>query len=163
MALFRIFAYGIVATIYPIYSVVNKLKTPALVWLVCGILEVITIILLFKYAHFGIFTIPIVSMSTALLRNFIFTPLYAALCLDVKKSFFYINLLKNVVCALILTAVLYAIKSYISPYINSWFSFVPFCIVTGAILAFLTSIFIFNQQQKKSMVRIFKNKINGIK
>lgn len=131
MALFRIFAYGIVATIYPVYTVVNKLKIPALVWLVVGIIEVITIIFVFKHTSLGIFSIPIVSMSTAFLRNFLFTPYYAAKCLDIKKNTFFINLLKNILITVFLLGILYLIRPLVCAYIQSFLPFMVFCILMG--------------------------------
>lgn len=78
-----------ISTVYNVYTVTNKLRTPALVWVGLGFVNVAMVVCLLKFTDLGIWVIPIVSLVMGVGRNLTFTPVYAARCLGVHWSTFY--------------------------------------------------------------------------
>lgn len=107
------------ATLAQISVVTNKLKTPVLVSLACGIVNVIVACLLIRYTNMGVLSLAVSSTVIMLLRYLFFNPTYAAYCLEQSKWTFYKPLLKS--WLLIPLVVFSMIEVYkVFPDSNSW-------------------------------------------
>lgn len=143
-------------TVYNVYTVTNKLKIPALVLLITGILNTLIILLLLNITQLGVVVIPLVSMIIGLSRNLIFTPIYAARALSVKWNVFYKAILRGLICCLAVVSLSLLIKYFYIP--KTWITFLGVAIITG-ILALITNIII---ALNKSELNIIKGMINKI-
>lgn len=88
--------------IFGIFTITNRLRVPSLVLLIAGILNTTAVFLLLKFTSLGIWAIPIVAGVQHGLRNFFFTPIYAAVCLKQPLFTFYPTVMK---CCLALASV----------------------------------------------------------
>lgn len=144
---------GSINTIFNVYTVTNKLKTPAIVLLITGILNTLITVILLSQTNLGLWSIPLTSLIIGLLRNSIFTPIYAAYCLKEKWNIFYLAILKGVIACVIVIAISFLVK-FIIP-INNWIYF----IFNGAIVVIISlgvnSIIFFNKYELR---KIIKNK-----
>lgn len=118
---------GTINTVYNVYTVTNNLKVPALVWFVLGVLQTAVVFVVLKTTDLGIWAIPIVALVATLGRNLIFTPLYAAKCLQLPWHTFYKGILRGAVCSVsvVLTGLL--IRSWFIP--DSWITFILVCVL----------------------------------
>lgn len=80
--------------VFGVFTITNKLRVPSLVLLGAGILNTTAIFILLKTTSLGIWAIVIVGAIQHALRNFFFSPTYAAHCLKLKWYTFYANILR---------------------------------------------------------------------
>ena len=141
---------GSINTIFNVYSVTNKLKVPALVLLITGFVNTLCVFILIRETNLGILAIPLVSFVIGLLRNLIFTPIYAAKCLKVRWNTFYKAILRGCICALTMMIFCYIFKHTFN--INSWIKL----IITGAVCSlaalFINLFIVFNTDDRKEII-----------
>jgi O-antigen/teichoic acid export membrane protein len=142
---------GSINTIFNVYSVTNKLKVPALVLLITGIINTFFVFILIKGTNLGVLIIPLVSFIIGLLRNIIFTPIYAAKCLNVKWNTFYKAIIRGCICAITMMLFCYIGKYILN--INSWIKL----IITGAVCSilslFINLFIVFNNNDRKEIIK----------
>ncbi|MGL5937572.1 MAG: oligosaccharide flippase family protein [Phocaeicola sp.] len=146
LSLIPIILTGSINTIYGVYSMTNKLRTPALAWFFLGVIQVTIIFILLKTTNFGILVIPIVSLILGLSRNLIFTPLYAARCLNLKWYTFYIAILRGFLSSGIAIVVSYIASFLYTP--SSWGSFIIAAIVLST-LSFIFTLFVLIEKNER--------------
>lgn len=142
---------GSINTIFNVYTVTNKLKIPALVLFITGLLNVLITIILLKYTNLGLWSIPITSFIIGLLRNGIFTPIYAAHCLNVKWNIFYIAIFKGIIACGVVTIVSLIINNIIS--ITNWITFIFNGIVVVIISLAINAIFFFKKNDLSIIIK----------
>lgn len=127
----------------------NKVKGPALVTLLFGILNVILIIILFKYTNLGIFSVIISQLVTTLIRGGVYFPIYSAKVAGVKLSTFY----PEIAIGGGVTCLTYGIGLIIRNlfYPNSWGKLVLCAILTVIIVILI--IFLFMNKEKKRLIK----------
>lgn len=146
---------GSINILFNVYTITNKLKVPALVLLVTGLLNSITVLILINTTKLGLFAIPITSMIIGLCRNLIFTPIYAAKCLNYKKNVFYKAILRGGLCTFVMFSICYTYRKFIP--VNSWLMLILAGIITSAFAMIVNYIIVFNREERK---KIFKMIIN---
>lgn len=134
---------GSINTIFNVYTVTNKLKIPALVLLLTGILNTIIILILLNKTSLGLWSIPFTSLFIGLLRNIIFTPIYAAHCLKEKWNIFYIAIFKGVIACSIVICITYLVNIIISS--TNWLLFIINGIAVTIISLIINSYLFFNK------------------
>lgn len=105
--------------VYNVYTVANRLKVPALVWLGFGIMNVALVVVVARCTGLGIWTIPVVSLVLGVARNITFTPVYAARCLGVPWHTFYASIARGVACAVVMYLVCSLYRALPIP-VDSW-------------------------------------------
>lgn len=141
---------GSINTIFNVYTVTNKLKIPALVLLVTGIINTILVYFLVKFTHLGIVAIPLVSFVIGILRNLIFTPIYAGKCLEISAKSFYIAIFRGVCCAGVMILVSCIEKNFIDG--TSWISLF-LAAATCALLAMMINFFfVFSKEERSELI-----------
>ncbi|MDU4937968.1 MAG: MATE family efflux transporter [Clostridium sp.] len=145
---------GTINTIFNVYSITNKLKIPALVLLMTGVVNTLLVLALVTGTNMGILAIPLVSFVIGIARNFIFTPIYAAKCLKVNWKTFYKSIFKGVFCAIIMIICCFVIKrSFI---INSWSKFIIAGVCSSIITLVINIISILNKEERLYLVDFVK-------
>lgn len=98
LAMLNLLASACINSVFSVFTITNHVKIPALVTLMTGILTVIINFTLLKITNLGVYVIAGTSSILGMLRNYIFTPLYGAYCLKVKKSTFYHEIVTGNIC-----------------------------------------------------------------
>ena len=98
LAMLNLLASACINSVFSVFTIVNKVRVPAVVMLLTGVLTVIINLTLLKTTELGVYVIAATASATGLLRNYIFTPLYGAYCLGVKKSTFYHEIITSNLC-----------------------------------------------------------------
>jgi len=101
-----------------LYTIVNKVKFPAIVLFGTGVLNVIVVYLCLKYSQLGVYSIVIVSAVLGILRNIVFNAPYAAYCIHKKYYEFYPDMLRSFVILLIGCSISWLINWICEP--SSW-------------------------------------------
>lgn len=137
---------GSINTIFNVYTVTNKLKIPAIALLVTSILNTVSVLVLLKTTNLGIYSIPIVSLIIGLIRNLVFTPIYAAKCLNIKWNTFYISIFRGSFSAVVVIVVSYILKLLYSP--HNWLGFILTGLICSVISIIVNSTIVLNKQEK---------------
>lgn len=141
---------GSINTIFNVYSVTNKLKVPAIVLLITGLVNTLLVFILIRGTNLGILAIPLVSFIIGLLRNLIFTPIYAARCLSVKWNTFYKAIIRGCICSLTMMFFCFLAKYNLS--INSWIKLIITGGVCSLISLFINLFIVFRSAERKEFI-----------
>lgn len=141
---------GSINTIFNVYSVTNKLKVPAIVLLITGLVNTLLVFILIRGTNLGILAIPLVSFIIGLLRNLIFTPIYAARCLSVKWNTFYKAIIRGCICTLTMMFFCFLAKYNLN--INSWIKLIITGGVCSLISLFINLFIVFSSAERKEFI-----------
>ena len=101
-----------------IFTITNNRKVPAISLFITGIVNISLLFILLKTTNLGVMAIVLSSAITMSLRNIFFTPIYGAMCLNLKKTVFFPALLKGFLSVGIVAAVTLFFRNLIVP--QSW-------------------------------------------
>jgi len=147
---------GSINPIFNVYTVTDKLKIPALVLLITGIVNTIITIVVLNITTLDIIAIPLVSLVIGLIRNLIFTPLYAAYCLKIKWWSLYLSISKGVICSIITMAISLVLKFSIT--VNTWLVFFIAAILCGGAALIINFFIMFDKNERYEALGIFRKK-----
>ncbi len=153
---------GSINALYSVFTITNKVKTNALVLLGTGVLNTLGAIIAFivfpslRGNIKGSFIIVGINMTLGIIRNLVFTPLYAAHCLKVRKTAFYFSIFKTIITEIVLTSAFYLVTKLVV--IDSWIKLLStsgICAVVGYAAALLL---LLDKYERKIVKRIFLKK-----
>lgn len=138
-----------IQVLYHVFIITKKVKWNSLVIFGSGVLSSVLSLTLLKTTNLGVISFPLSSMLTGLLRNLIFTPVYAAHCLEIRWNRFYSDIVLGGLSIGAVTA-LGLLSRVIYP-VHSWINL----ILTGAVVgpvALLANFFIILRREERDMV-----------
>lgn len=123
------------ATLAQVSVVVNKLRVPVLVSLVCGVVSLSTEILLLRCSNLGIYAIVLPTTIVMVARYVFFNPIYASYCLNISiKSFVGVVLKRwRVIPILILSMLIVKYRFQVNNWVDLILN-VSICFVVGEII-----------------------------
>jgi O-antigen/teichoic acid export membrane protein len=157
LAVGTVLSSGCIYSLFSIFAVTNKLKMNSIALIVTAVCSISVTFLCLKFTPLGVYAIVGVSSVFGILRNFLFTPIYAAHCLKIPKYTFYPTLLKNVFNIAVLIVVAYFIQK--NMVCDSWGQLIKHGIVNLVIDIPITLCIVFNSQQRKYLFDIVKRKV----
>lgn len=158
LSIASLIAGSCINSIFTIFSITNKLKLQSLIILGTGVLTLITNFVLLKTTTLGVYVIAGVSSFYSLIRNFIFTPLYGAHCLGVKKSTFYHEIFTGIICLIINLIVGLLVTKFITA--NSWIMLILAAAIIVVISIIINFFIVFNKEEKNFVFGFLKNFLN---
>ena len=137
----------------------NKVKIPGIVTLVTGLLNVLLGIFLLLYTSFGLYGIAIAGLVSLTLKNFVFTPYYAARIMKMDYKSFYKPILPSILVTIgVLLLTVFLPSDFLSigdSYLKLFFYMISFAIIL--------SLFIYQallkKGEKSQLVEVVKSKI----
>ena len=148
---------GCIYSMFSIFSLTNKIKANSLALLVTGILSTATTFICLNFTNLGIYAIVGVSSIYGIIRNLTFTPIYAAKCLEMNLLTFYPIIFKNLLNISILVMINSAVKALVAP--TSWLILITNGIIDVLIGITITSVVMFNKEQRKAVIKMIRAKI----
>lgn len=161
LSIASLIAGSCINSIFTIFSITNKLKLQSLIILGTGVLTLITNFVLLKTTTLGVYVIAGVSSFYSLIRNFIFTPLYGAHCLGVKKSTFYHEIFTGIICLIINLIVGLFVTKFITA--NSWIMLILAAAIIVVISIIINFFIVFNKEEKNFVFGFLKKFLNKFK
>ncbi|MFZ4454879.1 MAG: hypothetical protein ACOYOT_01530 [Bacteroidales bacterium] len=143
-----------IETLFHVFSVTNKLKTPSIVFVLSGVVNVLLIIGLLKYTNIGVYAIPIVGMVSAVLQHSVFTPIYAAKSLKVNPFTFHFAIVRGLLNCGIMMLVTYLLSKVI--FQHDWKSFVFLAFVSSVITLIINMLIFFSREEKITFAKKLK-------
>ncbi|OUN80296.1 hypothetical protein B5G06_11815 [Flavonifractor sp. An52] len=157
LSVMSLLAGSCINSIFTIFTIANKVKLNSLVILATGILTTITVFLLLNFTDIGVYAIAGVSSSFSLLRNYIFTPLYGAYCLGVKKSTFYKEIVTGNVCLVINCLITFGVMQIITG--DSWITLILGCGISGLISVVINACIVLERTERAAFIQHIGKKI----
>lgn len=157
LSIVSLLAGACINSVFTVFTITNRLKLNSLVILGTGIATVLTNFLLLEITNWGVYIIAGVSSVYSLLRNYIFTPLYGAHCLGVKKSTFYHEIVTGNVCLVLNAGVGIAVRHFVVG--SSWLTLIFGCAVAGVICLAINLFIVLNKNERAFALAYAKNKL----
>jgi len=132
---------------------VNKVKLPAIVSIISGILNVTLTIILCKSFNMGIYGIAVSQVAISILRALIFFPMYSAHILSISKKTFYPDILYCTVVTLI--TILFGIIANRILVPTSWLTLIA-CILFTGVCSFIIILLINKKMRYKIKIMFLK-------
>lgn len=136
-----------------LYTVVNKVKWPAIVLSITGVLNIAFIFILLKTTSLGVYSIVIVSAILGLVRNIVFNAPYAAHCIKQRYNIFWGEMLKSFIILSAASATCYLIGSM--TLLDSWFKLICIGGTATGIISILVAMIILNKDQRRMLTSKF--------
>ena len=158
LSLILLIQYVFVTCFWGLYNlsiVMTKVKIPALLELVLGIINILLSYILCKKMEMGLFVLPLISSSLTIFWIGIFYPIYISKLLNIKIFTFYKTLIVDLLFGTLLFTLIIMFRNSIR--IDSWFKFILFggLFGIGALILFfianfgLKNIFRYVRRKKK--------------
>jgi hypothetical protein len=114
-----------------------------------GVISTALVFVLLEHTNLGLYAIAGVSVAVGLIRNMVFTPIYAAKCLEVKWTTFYSDIFMGLASIGIITAVAMVSKLFLP--MNNWVGFFASGMFMGCV-ALVLNFFIVLRKTERQMV-----------
>jgi O-antigen/teichoic acid export membrane protein len=143
--------------IFGIFNVTNKRRLPALVLLGIGVVNVVIVYILFKTTLSSVLVIPLVSGILLSLRNIFFTPIYGAMCLNIKKWSFYPVYFKSIMAIFVVVLIGFLSRTLM---VNlTWMTFIANISLVTVLSYFVNFFIVLNTEERKYIyIRIREQK-----
>lgn len=158
LAMVNLLASACINSVFTLFSVTNRVKLPALVTLLTGILTVAINLFLLRFTDLGVYAIAGTASFLGLLRNCIFTPLYGAHCLKVKKGTFYKEIVTGNICLIMNLLICGVFYRFISAG-ETWGSLIVSCVVTALICAVVNSFIVLSKEDRNIVFNMLKKRL----
>ncbi|HFU75184.1 MAG TPA: hypothetical protein ENK66_02960 [Arcobacter sp.] len=148
--------------ILPLFNVqvaLNKVKIPGLFSLAIGVGNLLLTLTFILALDIGIFSIALASAIMLIIKNFIFTPLYASYILGLNKTFFYKFTISGFLISIVIFLFLFGIQKWLI--FDTWLSIISISIIIGLISLPLIWFFLLDRQEKMLILGIIKKKKGG--
>ncbi len=116
-----LFVSASIQVLYQVFIITNKIKLNSIVIVVSGFVSTALVFVLLQTTNLGLYAIAGVSVVVGLIRNMVFTPIYAAKCLEVKWTTFYADIFLGLISIGIMTAV--SMVSKLGLPMDTWITF----------------------------------------
>lgn len=141
LSFFTIIPHFLISCIWPLTNlnvIMNKIKTPAIFTLICGVANIVFAFFVFKIFNPGLISLPIISSGLQFIWIGVFIPIYA--CKNLKLSIwtFYPTVFKAMVTSIVIMAIVLVCKTQFI--LTSWVSFMLFGGICGILAIIILSI-----------------------
>jgi hypothetical protein len=116
-----LFVSASIQVLYQVFIITKKIKLNSIVIVASGIITTTLVFVLLNTTNLGLYAIAGVSVVVGLIRNMVFTPIYAAKCLEVKWTTFYSDIFMGLASIGIITVV--AMLSKLVLPMDNWITF----------------------------------------
>ena len=152
-----LFVSASIQVLYQVFIITKNIKLNSIVIVASGIVTTAIVFLLLNTTNLGLYAIAGVSVVIGLIRNMVFTPLYAAKCLDVKWTTFYGDIFMGLASIGIITAVAMASKLVLP--MDNWITFFVSCCFMGCAALALNFLIVLRKTERQMVIEKVMSKI----
>lgn len=146
--------HGNMWTIYGLIVTSNKLRTPSLVLIGVGIINITLSYLLLTYTDLGLPVIPLVNTAMNVLYYLLFIPIYISKQFKIKIFTFYPHIIKSMVFTVVFLLISFVFKRFIN--IHSWNDFFTWGSLFGILGLVINALFLLNNDDFKKIKKLLK-------
>ena len=144
-----LFVSASIQVLYQVFIITKKIKLNSIVIVASGVITTTIVFVLLNTTNLGLYAIAGVSVVVGLIRNMVFTPIYAAKCLEVKWTTFYGDIFMGLASIGIITVV--AMLSKLVLPMDNWITFI-LCGGFMGCVALVLNFFIVLRKTERQMV-----------
>jgi O-antigen/teichoic acid export membrane protein len=152
--------HGTIETVYHVFVITNKLRIASFWGIFIAILNFVLVILLCLYSSLGVYAIPVGALISGVFSHLTFTPLYAAYCLQEKRWYFFVKIVKGLAGFVLLIGITFAWKTLNLIPVSTWPTFIINSILIGTVLLIVTLFIKFDKAARANMYSKVRQKIN---
>lgn len=153
-----LFVSASIQVLYHVFLITKRVKLNSVVILLSGVLTTATVFVLLETTNLGMYAIVGVSTFYGILRNLVFTPIYAARCLKVKWYTFYGDILLGLVS--IGAVCLVALPFELLVEINGWIKLFAVGIVAGILALAVNFLVVLRKGERQMVLDMVKRKLH---
>lgn len=146
---------GVVWPISNLNTVMNRVKIPSILMVVSGLLNLLLAIALIKMTSLGLYSIPLAMMIICFLWFGLFIPTYPCSELGVKKTTFYLPVVKTFLGGVIIYMISTVICNAIT--VDSWLALIIVCLLSGSIGLIMNIMILFKPGEIKEQVLLVRS------
>ena len=144
-----LFVSASIQVLYQVFIITKKIKLNSIVIVASGVITTTIVFVLLNTTNLGLYAIAGVSVVVGLIRNMVFTPIYAAKCLEVRWTTFYGDIFMGLASIGIITVV--AMLSKLVLPMDNWITFI-LCGGFMGCVALVLNFFIVLRKAERQMV-----------
>ena len=148
LTIFPLLIHSSMWTVFGLNVMNNKLKKPALLFLIVGVINIVGTAIILKNTNQRLYIIPLVSGILNVLYYMVYIPSYAAKEMGLPRKTFYPHIIKTIAFALIAICIGGPIVRCLS--INNWIHFFFYGGVAGCVCVLIYILIVFDRQDKKN-------------
>ena len=152
-----LFVSASIQVLYQVFIITKNIKLNSIVIVASGIITTTLVFVLLNTTNLGLYAIAGVSVVVGLIRNMVFTPIYAAKCLDVKWTTFYGDIFMGLASIGIITAVAMASKLVLP--MDSWITFFLSCCFMGCVALGLNFLVVLRKTERQMVIEKVMSKL----
>ena len=139
------------------FIITKKIQLNSIVIVASGVITTATVFVLLNTTNLGLYAIAGVSVVIGLIRNMVFTPIYAAKCLEVKWTTFYSDIFMGLASIGIITAVAMASKLILP--MDSWITFLASGMIMGCVALVLNFLIVLRKAERDMVLEKVMSKL----
>ena len=151
---------GFTRVLYDVYIVTNKLRLSAIVAFFLSVVNLGVVFILLKTTNMGLYAIAGTSSVLSLLRLLLFNPIYAAKCLNISWSTFYLDIMRGLISCVILVATGIMVKIKLSA--DTWLSLAAGMLVLTAIGFVVNAFVILSKDERNMIAMMVKSRVKRV-
>lgn len=155
-----LFVSASIQVLYQVFIITKKIKLNSIVIVISGVVTTALVFVLLQTTDLGLYAIAGVSVVVGLLRNMIFTPIYAAKCLEVKWTTFYGDIFMGLASIGIITAAALISKLFLP--MDTWIGFFASCIFMGIIALGLNFLVVLRRSEREMVLSKVKSLLHRV-
>ena len=147
-----------------IYTAFNKIKFPAVVSILFSVATLIVEFIGLLLTKSNITKLLFISSTSSFflgLKYLTFTPIYSAKLLNLKKTYFYPIIFRNLIAFITSLSFGYLLSNFIS--VESWFTFFVACLFVAPVALIITFLINFNKDEKMRVINLFQSLLKKTK
>lgn len=141
--------------LYQVNTITCKVKVPAIVDAIIGVINVVVVYLLLEFTNLELYAIAGVSSVLLVIKILTFVPIYAARNLQSKKRVFYPLLLRGLFNNFALIVCFGALNAFSA---ESWLHFILQVFLAAVVGYLISSMVVFAKDERKSAISLIKSK-----
>lgn len=144
-----------VQSLFAVQTAVNRVKVPAIVTVIMGLMNLGLALLLSGPIGFGAYGIALAGAIVLTLKNLIFTPLYVSHITNQPYYAYFKGIIRPIIATAGIAGCGYLVQNCIT--INNWFSFIVICALLSVFYVIVVYLFLLNKQEKAMCEKIIKS------
>ena len=141
-----LFVSASIQVLYQVFIITKKIQLNSIVIVASGVITTATVFILLNTTNLGLYAIAGVSVVIGLIRNMVFTPIYAAKCLEVKWTTFYSDIFMGLASIGVLTAIGMVSKQVLP--MDTWITFFVSCALMGCVALVLNFLIVLGKAER---------------
>lgn len=138
-----------------VFSITNKVKWHTIATFLCGLSNIVIVLILLKFTQLGIIAVAAVSSLCLIVKDLTFTPIYAAKCLGISPVIFYKQIFKEFLLVLLSVLISYGFNYFLPA--DTWFELILWGALSSIVIFIINALFILD----KTTIRAFLKKAAG--